>query len=194
MAKMRRISPQELQRKFDAERKADERRESSKQLYGPDGKKMNSRKKRGAKKTIMETAILNGLMKDGFIVKQDDGSFFVDLSARIEDTYPGDTVTYETIREILKRTIRGLESNGAVVETKHILSGVIGESGIQSDRRDSEGRDDSGSVQRESPSGVRSGGRESDQALSQGNDSEGGDSDGEDEIRVQDDDPRSEGE
>lgn len=102
----KKLSPQELKRLFAEE----DRREKSKQLYGPDGKKLNARKRRGASKAIMEHTILAKLYQDGFIRKGEHG-FEIDASRRIERTYMG-VGTAQDIRAILTKVVFGFHQTG----------------------------------------------------------------------------------
>lgn len=109
----KRISKQELERIFEKERRAEQAHKIKKVIYGPDGKPLNTRKRKGASKAMMQQAIMSKLYEDGFIVKAGD-LFKVDASNKLEETYgKGKT---DDIRAILGQLVYGLHKTGITVE------------------------------------------------------------------------------
>ena len=108
----RRISKQELDRLFEKERQAEQGHKIKKVIYGPDGKPLNNRKRKGASKAMMQQAIVSKLYEDGFIVKEND-MFKIDASDKLEKTY-GEGKTAD-IRAILGQLVYGLHKTGVVV-------------------------------------------------------------------------------
>jgi len=134
MAKLgRRISKAELDAIHRRQFAEDSRRRVHKSLLGPDGKPINSRKRKGASKAIMLQTLVSRLYKDGFITKKagESGMFVIDASDKIEKTY-GAGSTSQDIRAVLIQLVNGFHVSGITVS----VNGTILE-GKKDDQKDS---------------------------------------------------------
>lgn len=110
-------------------------------LYGPDGKRISQRKQRKASRAIMEAAIMSKLYEDQFISKIDDTTFFFDMSSKIERVYGKEPKsTGSDIRDIMRRMIRGFESQGNVrIKILSPLGTTIWSGKVQENTEDGDG-------------------------------------------------------
>jgi hypothetical protein len=118
-------------------------------LYGPDGKLLGRRKSEKSRQAMVKQALISKLYEDRFIVKEEDGSFTVDISGRIQEKYGSEEATVADIKTILNKIAVGLEAQGERVKINRIISSRRGDSderGSVADRSGGEGRDNGGGV------------------------------------------------
>lgn len=88
-------------------------------LYALDGKPMNSRKRKGASKKVMENLLLAKLLKDGVISKTDYG-FEIEARDNLKSKYEGND-TISDILSVIHSLIKGLYLSGTDVKVNGIV-------------------------------------------------------------------------
>ena len=112
----RRLTLKEVNDIFNEEQRSAQKtitRTLTKTLYGADGKPVNARKRKGASESIISSAIVAKLYKDGFIIKEGDG-FRIDASSNLDDKYK-DKQAIADIRWVLAKLVDGMVKTGVPI-------------------------------------------------------------------------------